>query len=113
MNLPYHLVPKEFNPNAFWYEFFQDHWYDTSNSKGTVFRNPCIQVAKRLLACGLFSREDSLNVPRQSELHVLYSMLQGDRLDPGSSLVNQLYREATSSTSRIVIGGLITPLLGL
>jgi len=39
-------------------------------------------------------------------------MLQGDRLDPDSSLVNQLHTATTSSAQRIVIGGLIIPLLG-
>jgi len=34
-------------------------------------------------------------------------MLEGDRIDPGSFLVNQLYMAATSSAHRIVIGGLI------
>jgi len=36
-------------------------------------------------------------------------MLQGKRLDAGSSLVNQLHNAATSSAQRIVIGSLITP----
>jgi len=37
-------------------------------------------------------------------------MLQGDWLDPGSSLVNQLHSATTSSAQRIMIGGLITPI---
>ena len=63
-----------------------------------------------MLACGLFPREDNLNVPYLSELYFLYNILQGDRLDPGSSFVNQLHNTATSSAHRIVIGGLITPI---
>ena len=88
MNLPYLHVPKEFNPNAFWYELFGDHQYDTSNSKGTVIRNPCIRVTQWLLACGFFAKEDSLNVSSLSELYVLYNMLKGDHIDPGSFFVN-------------------------
>ena len=88
MDLPCRHVPKEFNPNAFWNEISGNYWYDTSNSKGTVIRNPYIRVAQRLLAYGLFAREDSLNMPRLSELYFLHSMLQGDHPNPNSSLVN-------------------------
>jgi len=40
-------------------------------------------------------------------------MLQGNRIDLGSFLVNQLNSAATSSAHRIVIGGLITPIATL
>jgi len=40
-------------------------------------------------------------------------MLVGDRIDPGSFLVNQLSSAATSSAHRVVIGGLITPIARL
>ena len=70
-------------------------------------------MAQRLLACGLFAREDSLNVPCLLELYFSYSMLQGDRLDPGSFLVSQLHSATTSSTERIVIGVSLPLLLGL
>ena len=63
MDLPYFHVPKEFNPNVFWHELSRDHRYDTNNFKGTIIQNPCILVAQRLLACGLFTREDSINMP--------------------------------------------------
>ena len=59
-DLPYHHVPEEFSPNAFWYELSGDYRYDTTNSKGMVNRNPCIRVAQWLLACSLFVKEDSL-----------------------------------------------------
>ena len=87
MDLPYRHVSKEFNPNAFWHELSEDHRYDISNSKGTIIRYPGIRLAQRLLACGLFAREDSLNVPRLSELYLLYTLLQGDRLDSVSYLL--------------------------
>jgi len=45
MDLPYRHVPKEFNPNTFRNELSRVHWYDTSNSKGTVIRKPYILVA--------------------------------------------------------------------
>ena len=85
MDRSYHHVPKEFNLNAFWYEISKNYRYDTSNSKGTVAQNSYICVAQRLLACGLFAKEDSLNVPHRSELYFLYSMLEGDRIDPDHS----------------------------
>jgi len=69
-------------------------------------------VARRLLPCGLFARKHNLNVPCLSELYFLYSMLEGNRIDPGPFLVNQLYSAAISSAHTIVIKGLITPLLG-
>ena len=47
---------------------------------------------KDCFACGLFARRTRL-----FELHFLYNMLQGDRLNPCSSLVNQLPSPATSS----------------
>jgi len=46
MDLPYQHVPKEFNSNAFWHQLSGVHHYDTSNSKGTIIRNPCIRVAQ-------------------------------------------------------------------
>ena len=108
MYFPYRRVLKEFNPNVFWHESFGDHWYDISNSKDIVITNPYIRVAQRLLACGLFAREDILTMSRLSKLYFFNSMPQGHQHDPGSSLVNQLYSAATSSIYRIVIRGLIT-----
>jgi len=70
-------------------------------------------VAQPLLAYDLFARKDSLNVSCPSELYFLYSMLEGDRIDPGLFLINQLYSTATCSTHRIVIGGLIIPIARL
>jgi len=83
---------------------------DTSDFKGTVIRNLCVRVALCLLARGLFAREDRINVPHLSKLYFLYSMLESDRIDPRSFLVNQVYSIATSSAHRIVIRGLITPI---
>ena len=40
MDLLYHYVPKKFNPNAFWYEISGDCRYETSNSKGMIFKTP-------------------------------------------------------------------------
>ena len=40
-------------------------------------------------------------------------MLEGDHIDLGSFLVNQLYSAATSSIHTIVIRGLITPIASL
>jgi len=70
-------------------------------------------MAQHFLAYGLFVREDSLNVPRMSELYFLYSMLEGDPIDLGSFLVNQLRSVATSSIHNIVNGAFITPIAGL
>ena len=50
---------------------------------------------------------------RLFELYFLYSMLEGDRIDHGSFLVNQLYSAATNSAHKIIIGGLITSIAGL
>ena len=78
MDLPYRYAPKEFDLNAFSHELSGDYQCDTSNSKGTAIRNPSICVAQCLLACVLFAQEESINVPRLSELYFLYSMLEGD-----------------------------------
>ena len=45
LDLPYHCVPQEFNPNSFLYKIAGDHRYDSSYSKGMVIRNHGIQVA--------------------------------------------------------------------
>ena len=88
MDLDHHHVPKEFNPNVFWYLINKNYQYNITNSKGTITRNPCIRVAQCLLECGLFPREDSLNVPCLSTLYFLHSILQGDRIDPRSFFSN-------------------------
>jgi len=88
MNMPYYHVPKNFNPNTFWYEICGDYQYDTSTPKGIVIRNLCTRVGQRLLACGLFVRENSLNVSCLSELYFLYTMLPSNRLNQGSFLVS-------------------------
>jgi len=67
LDLPYRYVTKEFNTTAFCHEISWDYRYDMSNSKGIIIRNPCIRVAQRLLACGLFARGGSMNVPRLFE----------------------------------------------
>ena len=53
-------------------------------------------------------RDDSVNVPRLSEMYFLSCMLEGESLDPGSFLAYQLYSVATSIKGRIVIRGIIT-----
>jgi len=111
MDLPHRYILKEFNLNVFWYEISRYCQYDTSNSKGTVNRNPCICVAQRLFTCGLFGREDTLNVPHLSKLYFLFSMLEGDQIGPRSFFVNQLCRTITSSTQRIISGEPYYPLL--
>jgi len=68
-------VPREFDPNAFWYTFTGNYQYYASHSKGTIIYNPCIGVAQCVLPCGLFAQEGSLKVPRVSKLHFVHSML--------------------------------------
>ena len=71
MDLSHRQVPHEFNPNAFWGELLGSVRSTTSSSKCTHIRNPCIRVAQSILACSLFAQDDSLNVPRLSELYFL------------------------------------------
>ena len=52
-------------------------------------------------------------MPRLSELYFLYSMLEDGQIDPRSFLINQLYSAAISFEHRIVIRGLITPIVRL
>jgi len=101
-------VPRQFNPNAFWFEIAGNYNYNTSSCKCTQIRNPCIRVAQRLMSSGIFARDDSVNVPRLSELYFLSCMFHGERLDPGSFLAHQLYSAATGTKGRIVVGGIIT-----
>jgi len=101
-------VPRKFNPNAFWGEVSGSVRYNTSLSKCTYIRNPYIRVAQHILACSLFARYDSLNVPRSSKLYFLPCMLDEVQLDPGSFLAKQLYSAAVGTKGRIVIGEIVT-----
>jgi len=85
LDLPYRQVLREFNPNAFWGELLGSCRYNTSSSKCTHIRNPCIRVAQPILACCFFTGDDSLNVPRLSELYLLFYMLDGVWIDLGPS----------------------------
>ena len=108
MDIPNRQFPCEFNPNAFLGELSGSVRYSTSSSKCTHIRNPCIRIAQHILACSLFARDNSLNVPRLSELYFLSCMLDGVQLDPGSFLARQLHSVAVSTKGRIVIGGIVT-----
>jgi len=44
------------------------------------------------------------------EVYFLYSMLNGGHIDSGSFLANHLYSAATSTSGRVVIRGIITPI---
>ena len=108
MDLSRLQVPRKLNPNAFLGELSGTIRYITSSSKRTHIRDPCIRVAHCILACSLFARNDSLNVPRLFELYFLPYMLNGDQLDPGSFLARKLHSGTVSIKGRIVIGGIIT-----
>jgi len=71
MDMPHHCIPKDFNPNACLNEISGGYRYDTSNSKGIIIKNPFIWVAQELLTCGLFAREDNLNMSLLSKLYFL------------------------------------------
>jgi len=73
-------VLRQFNRNTFWYTLIGNYQYDAGHSKGTIIGNPCIEVAQRVLARGLFAQENSLNMPRPSELYFLHSMLEGTQI---------------------------------
>ena len=64
-------VPHPFNPNTFWVEITRNSNYSRSSCKCTQIRNPCIRVAQRIMSSGIFARDDSVNVPRLSELYFL------------------------------------------
>ena len=61
-----------------------------------------------MLSCGVFARDDNLNIPRLFELYFLSSMMNGDQINAGSFLARQLYSVATSTTGGMVIGGRTT-----
>ena len=107
MDLLNRQVPREFISNAFWGGILGSVRYSTSSSKCIHIRNPCIRVAQRILACSLFARDDSLNVPRLSELYFLSCVLDEDQLKPGSFLARQLHSAIISTKRRIVIRGII------
>jgi len=56
-----------------------------------------MRVAHHILACSLFARDDSLNVPRLSELYFLSCMPDAVPLDPSSFLARQLHSAAVST----------------
>ena len=63
--------------------------YTTSSYKYTHIRNPFIRVVQHIMALGIFARDDSVNVPRLSEMYFLSCMLEGERLNPGPFLARQ------------------------
>jgi len=77
-------VPRPFNPNAFWLEITGSSNYNTSSCKCIQIRNPCLRVAQRIMATGIFARDNTVSVPQLFELYFLSCMLHGERLDPGS-----------------------------
>jgi len=62
-------VSRQFNQNAFWGLIAGDYNYSTSSCKCPHIRNPCNRVAQRIMALGIFARDDSVNVPRLSETY--------------------------------------------
>jgi len=62
-----------------------------------------------MLSCGVFARADN----QLSKLYFLSSMMNCDRINPGSFLTRQLYNTATSTIGRIPIGGLINSIASL
>ena len=73
-------VPRQFNPSAFWFEIAGNYNYNTSSCKCTKIRNSCIRVAQRIMALGIFARDDGVNVPQLSKLYFLSCMFHGERL---------------------------------
>ena len=60
------------------------------------------------MAYCFFAWDDSLNVPRLSELYVLSCTLDDIQLHPSSFLAKQLHSTTVSDKGRIVIGGIVT-----
>jgi len=56
-----------------------------------------MKVAQRILACSLFTQDESLNVSRLSELYFLSCMPDVVPLDPSSFLARQLHGAAVSN----------------
>lgn len=110
--LRFRTIPSNWNPNELWATITGSPEYTPGTSKGTHIRNPNIRYAQRVLACGFFGRDDSINVPRKAELWVLSDMLDGNRnIDIGAFLANHFRKVGTTNLrSRIAIGGLITPI---
>jgi len=69
-----------------------------------LLETPAFVWPKGYLACEIFGREGSSNIPCQFELYFLYSMTS----DIGSLLATELYSVATSTTKRVVIRDIIT-----
>ena len=66
-----------------------------------------------MLSCGVFAKDDSLNVPRSFTLYLLSCMINGEWIDPGSFLAWHLYSVASSIVCRIVIGVSSPPFIGI
>ena len=90
-------VPRQFNLNAFWFEIMGNYNYYTSSCKCTQIRNPCMRVAQRIMALGNFARDNSVNVPRLTEMYFLSCIIKGEHLNLESFLARPLYSAATST----------------
>jgi len=63
LDLTLRKVPRQFNPNAFWFEIAGNYNYNTSSCKCTQIRNLCIRVAQHIMALGIFAKDGSVNIP--------------------------------------------------
>jgi len=108
----YRKVPDSFRASFFWSNISDQYpnQYRPSTSKATHIQNPCFRYAQRILSSGLFGRDDSANVARESELYFLSSMYHAHLVDVGAHMARHFHAVANRTSGGIAIGGLLTPL---
>ncbi|KAJ1406078.1 hypothetical protein SESBI_25333 [Sesbania bispinosa] len=103
-------VPNDFNEGEFWYALIGSSFYTPSAAKASRIHNPCFKYIHRVMAHSMFGRGESLGNVKQTELFLLWAMVNALLVDTGSHLARQFSKMGKAVTGDIVIGGFITPI---
>ncbi|KAJ1400102.1 hypothetical protein SESBI_29828 [Sesbania bispinosa] len=103
-------VPNDFNEGEFWYALTGSSFYTPSATKASHIHNPCFKYIHRVMANSVFGRGESFGNVRQTELFLLWAMVNALPVDTGSHLACQFSKVGKAMTGDIVIGGFITPI---
>lgn len=98
-----------FHESKFWGEIaITARPYDSSRSKSSALPNPIFWYLHRVMANTIFGCGDSEGVVCQSELIILWAMINDVNIDTGSHFIRHLVKIRKGSAGAIIVGGLIT-----
>ncbi|XP_020273363.1 uncharacterized protein LOC109848329 [Asparagus officinalis] len=107
--------PREWDPATFWRAITCEREgranvrpYEPSKNKASQIYNPVFRYLQRLMANTIFGRGESVSVFRDTEVFLLYCLVNRMVVDVGYFLAKQLEKIGKSSVGDIVVGGMIT-----